>query len=93
MRILIVEDEKDLAMILAEILNMEGYYTDNAYDGESGLDNALSGIYDLIILDIMLPVMDGIQVLKEIRKSSITIPILMLTAKSEIEDKVLGLDN
>ncbi|MDE5917146.1 MAG: response regulator transcription factor [Oscillospiraceae bacterium] len=93
MRILIVEDEKDLAMILSEILNMEGYYTDNAYDGESGLDNALSGIYDLIILDIMLPVMDGIQVLREIRKSSITIPVLMLTAKSEIEDKVLGLDN
>lgn len=93
MRILIVEDEKDLAMILSEILNMEGYYTDNAYDGEIGLDNALSGIYDLIILDIMLPVMDGIQVLREIRKSSITIPVLMLTAKSEIEDKVLGLDN
>jgi len=93
MRILIVEDEKDLAMILSEILNMEGYYTDNAYDGESCLDNALSGIYDLIILDIMLPVMDGIQVLREIRKSSITIPVLMLTAKSEIEDKVLGLDN
>lgn len=93
MRILIVEDEKDLAMVLSEILKMEGYYTDNAYDGESGLDNALSGIYDLIILDIMLPVMDGIQVLREIRKSNITIPVLMLTAKSEIEDKVCGLDN
>lgn len=93
MRILIVEDEKDLAMVLSEILKMEGYYTDNAYDGESGLDNALSGIYDLIILDIMLPVMDGIQVLREIRKSNITIPVLMLTAKSEIEDKVWGLDN
>lgn len=93
MRILIVEDEKDLAMILSEILSIEGYYTDISYDGESGLDNALSGIYDLIILDIMLPRMDGIQVLSEIRRNNINIPVLMLTARSEIEDKVCGLDN
>lgn len=93
MRILIVEDEKDLAMILSELLEMEGYYTDISYDGEDGFDNALSGIYDLIILDVMLPKMDGIQVLSEIRKNNISIPVLMLTAKSEIEDKVCGLDN
>lgn len=93
MRILIVEDEKNLAMILSELLEMEGYYTDAVYDGESGLDNALSGIYDLVILDVMLPRMNGIQVLSEIRKNNISVPVLMLTAKSEIEDKVCGLDN
>ncbi|MGN0620504.1 MAG: response regulator transcription factor [Porcipelethomonas sp.] len=93
MRILIVEDEKDLAMILSETLTMEGYYIDTAFDGESGLDNALSGIYDLIILDIMLPKMNGIQVLSEIRRNNISIPVLLLTAKAEIEDKVSGLDN
>lgn len=92
MRILIVEDEKDLAMILSEMLEMEGYYVDTSYDGVSGLDNALSGIYDIIILDIMLPEMDGIQLLSNIRKSNISTPVLMLTAKSEIEDKVRGLD-
>lgn len=93
MRILIVEDEKNLAMILSELLEMEGYYADVSYDGEDGLDNALSGIYDLIILDVMLPKMDGIQVLSEIRRNNIGIPVLMLTAKSEVEDKVCGLDN
>ena len=93
MRILIVEDEKDLAMVLSELLSMEGYYTDTAFDGEEGLDNALSGIYDLIILDVMLPKMDGFQVLSEIRKNSLNVPVLMLTARSQIEDKVTGLDN
>jgi len=93
MRVLIVEDEKDLAMILSEILEMEGYYTDVVHDGVSGLDNALSDIYDIIILDVMLPRMDGIRVLSEIRKSSIGTPVLILTAKSEVEDKVCGLDN
>lgn len=93
MRILIVEDEKSLAMVLSELLAMEGYYTDVAYNGEDGLDNALSGIYDLIILDVMLPKMNGIQVLSEIRSREMTVPVLMLTAKSEIDDKVCGLDN
>lgn len=92
MRVLIVEDEKDLSMILSEMLEMEGYYVDASYDGVSGLDNALSGIYDVIILDVMLPEMNGIQVLSNIRKNNINTPVLMLTAKSEIEDKVNGLD-
>lgn len=92
MRILIVEDEQDLSMILSETLELEGYYADISYDGISGLDNALSGIYDVIILDIMLPGMDGIQVLSEIRRNKITTPVLMLTAKSEINDKINGLD-
>jgi len=92
MRILIVEDEEDLAMILSELLEMEGYYVDISYDGENGLDNIMSGIYDLVILDVMLPIMDGIQVLSEVRKKNVNIPVLMLTAKSEIQDKVCGLD-
>lgn len=93
MRILIVEDEKDLAMILSELIEMDGYYTDVAYDGESAFDNAMTGIYDLILLDVMLPVMDGIEVLSKLRENNINIPVLMLTAKSEIDDKVCGLDN
>ena len=93
MRILIVEDEKGLALVLSEMLNMEGYYTDIAYDGESGLDNALSGLYDIIVLDIMLPKMDGISVLREMRRENISSAVLLLTAKSQIEDKVEGLDS
>ena len=92
MRILIVEDEKDLSMVLCEAFKMEGYYADAAYNGKDGLYDALSGIYDLIILDIMLPEMDGLQILSELRKNGIETPVLMLTAKSTIENKVDGLD-
>lgn len=92
MRILIVEDEKDLAMVLCEAFKMEGYYADAVYNGTDGLYNALSKIYDLIILDIMLPEMNGLEVLSEIRKNNIDTPVIMLTAKSTIQDKVKGLD-
>lgn len=93
MRILIVEDELDLNMVLSEMLTIEGYNVDSSYNGTDGLDNALSGIYDMIILDVMLPEKNGIEVLSEIRKNKINTPVLMLTAKSEIEDKIAGLDN
>lgn len=93
MRILIIEDEKDLAMILSETLKIEGYYADAVHDGISGLDNAMSGIYDLIILDVMLPKMNGFEVVSQLRKNNVTTPVLMLTAKSEIDDKIEGLDN
>lgn len=93
MRILIIEDEKDLANVLSEMLELEGYHTDIANDGEYGLDCALTGIYDLIILDIMLPKLDGITVLRKLRQQKISSAVLMLTAKSQIEDKVDGLDN
>ncbi len=93
MKILIIEDEKDLAMILCEMLEMEGYYPEAVHDGISGLDNAMSGIYDVIILDVMLPKMNGIEVLSQLRKNNINTPVLMLTAKSEIDDKIEGLDN
>lgn len=84
--------KKDLAMILSEAVKMEGYYADIAYNGTDGLYDALLGIYDLIILDIMLPEMDGIQVLSEMRKNNIDTPVIMLTAKSTIQDRVKGLD-
>lgn len=93
MKILIVEDEKRMSEAVAHILHKNNYLVDTASDGEYGLACALSGTYDLIILDIMLPKLDGISVLKELRNSRITTPVIMLTAKGETEDKVLGLDS
>ena len=93
MRILIVEDELHLAEALTQILRKNNYTVDAANDGEAGLDNALAGIYDLIILDIMLPKMDGINVLKNIREEGLDTPVILLTAKGEISDKVAGLDS
>ncbi len=91
MKILLIEDEKDLSMALSELLLCEGFSVDTAYNGIDGLDSALSGIYGVIVLDIMLPKMNGIDVLKEIRKNHISSAVLMLTAKSEMEDKITGL--
>lgn len=93
MRILVVEDELHLAEALTQILKKHHYTVDTANDGESGLDNALSGIYDLILLDIMLPKINGLDVLKQIRKEEIATPVILLTAKGEISDKVAGLDS
>ncbi len=92
MRILIVEDEVNLATTLKKILKQQKYIIDISNDGESGLDNILSNVYDLVILDIMLPKIDGITILKKVRQSSIETPIILLTAKGEVNDKVLGLD-
>ncbi len=92
MRILIVEDEYSLAEAVTAILKKEQYFVDAVYDGRDGLDYALSGIYDLILLDIMLPKMNGLDVLKEIRKNNISTPVMLLTAKSEVDDKIKGLD-
>ena len=92
MRILIVEDELHLAEALTQILKKNNYSVDAAYDGEVGLDNALSDIYDVIILDIMLPKVDGITILKEVRKEGISTPVILLTARGEISDRVIGLD-
>lgn len=93
MRILIVEDELHLAEALTQILRKNNYTVDAVYDGEAGLDNALSNIYDVIILDIMLPKVDGISILKEIRTEGISTPVILLTAKGEISDRVTGLDS
>jgi len=91
-KVLLVEDERDLADALAVILQKNKFAVDNAYDGEYGLDCALTGIYDFIILDIMLPKMDGLRVLKEMRAAGVQTPVLMLTALGEIRDRVSGLD-
>lgn len=92
MKILVIEDEIQLADALSELLRRNLYSVDAFYDGISGLDNALTGIYDCIILDIMLPGMNGIDVLRNIRSEHISTPVLLLTARSEIDDKINGLD-
>ena len=91
MRILIVEDEKSLADIVKKGLEEEGYVVDVAYNGEDGLFMAENEPSDLIILDIMLPIIDGMTILKRIRKAGVKTPVLMLTAKDTIMDKVSGL--
>lgn len=93
MRILIVEDEKSLADIIKKGIEEEGYAVDVVYNGEEGLFMAENEPSDLIILDIMLPVIDGMTILKKIRKVGIKTPVLMLTAKDTIMDKVSGLDS
>ena len=90
MRILIVEDEEKLADLVATRLKKEKYVVDISNDGEDGLYNALMDIYDLILLDIMLPNINGIDILKELKKNNIKAKVIMLTAKSELEDKLLG---
>ena len=90
MRILIVEDEKALAKLVADRLTRDHYTVDISNDGEEGLDNALSGMYDLLILDIMLPKKNGIEILKEVRKQDKEVKVIMLTAKAELEDRLLG---
>lgn len=92
MNVLVVEDEKDLALAIKHILNKEGYMSDIAYDGKMALDYIYAGDYDLIILDIMLPYVDGLSVLKQIRHKKIAVPVLLLSAKSSLQDKVSGLD-
>ena len=93
MKILIVEDEYSLADAMAEALNKEGFETMIKTNGESGEDEALTNIYDLIILDVMLPKKNGFDILKELHKNKINAPIIMVTAKSELEDKLKGLEN
>ena len=93
MRALIVEDDKALARTLGEMLGSARFESDICYDGESGCDYGLSGDYDLIILDIMLPKKDGFTIAKELRREKIDTPILMLTARTETDDRVKGLDS
>lgn len=93
MKLLLVEDEKRMVQALTEILRQENYAVDTCADGISGLQAIESNIYDLVILDVMLPGMDGYQVAASARQGGIRTPILMLTAKSDLDDKVLGLDS
>ena len=93
MRILLVEDEKQLSEALQQILIKNKYTVDAVYSGDEGLDYALTGVYDIIILDIMLPKLNGLEILKMIRKRKISTPVILLTAKGSVEDKILGLDS
>lgn len=93
MRILIIEDEFKIADIIASRLKKEKYAVDTFQDGEEGLENALTNIYDLIVLDVMLPTVNGFEILNKIRREKIKAKVIMLTAKSQIEDKLEGLEN
>ena len=92
MRILIIEDEESLAIRIKDILESEKYQVEMAFDGKRGLDLALSEEYDLIILDRLLPKIEGMQILREIRREKLKVPVLLLTVKDRVEDKVGGLD-
>lgn len=92
MRILIAEDEQDLNRILAERLKSEHYSVDSCYNGQDALDYLDSAEYDALILDIMMPVMDGLTVLKKLRSRGSSLPVLLLTAKDSVDDRVRGLD-
>lgn len=93
MRLLLAEDEKELSKALTAILKHNGYSVDAVYNGKDALDYLLGGDYDCAILDIMMPLLDGISVLKGIRHDGLDLPVIMLTAKSEIDDRVFGLDS
>ena len=92
MKLLLVEDEKQLSEALTQILIKNNYSVDTVFDGDDGLDYGLTDVYDVIILDIMLPKMNGLDVLKNLRKEGISTPIILLTAKGSVEDRILGLD-
>ena len=92
MKILIIEDEKLLADSLRDMLENRGFEVEVVYDGESGTQYAELGIYDLLILDVMMPKMDGYQVARQVRRNRCSTPILMLTAKSALEDRIMGLN-
>ena len=92
MRLLVVEDERKVASFIKKGLEEEGYAVDLASDGETGLTMSLDGVHDLIILDINLPKMDGLSILRELRNKKVKTPVLLLTVRAAIEDKVIGLD-
>jgi heavy metal response regulator len=93
MRVLLVEDEKKVASFIKKGLEEEGYVVDTASDGESGLEMGLDGVHDLILLDIHLPRRNGMSILQELRRHRVTTPVLLLTVRATIEDKVLGLNS
>lgn len=93
MRLLLVEDENRMAQALCEILRQENYEVDHCADGVNGLEALETDLYDIAILDVMLPGINGFEVVKRARRAGIRTPILMLTAKAELDDKITGLDN
>ena len=93
MKILVIEDEKMLADSIKSMLERKGFQVECVFDGESGRDYALLGLYDLLILDVMLPKMDGFEVAKQVRMHRCNTPILMLTARSDVQDRIAGLNS
>ena len=93
MRILLVEDEKNLSAAVCRLLQQEHFVVDPVYTGPDGLDSALSGGYDAIILDVMLPGMDGFTILQKLRAEQIKTPVMMLTARGDLEDRIRGLES
>ena len=92
MKILVIEDEKMLADSIRSMLEGKGFQVETVYDGESGMEYAELGIYDLLILDVMMPKMDGFQVARQVRAKRCNTPILMLTARSDVQDRIAGLN-
>ena len=92
-KILLVEDEKELNNAISTILKLTGYIVSNEFNGKDALENTKTNQYDLIIMDVMMPIMDGITSLKEMKKIGVKTPVILLTAKSSTDDKVLGLDS
>ena len=93
MKILLIEDERLLAQTLKDLLSAKGFQVEMVFDGETGADYALLGVYDLLILDVMMPGLDGFQVARQVRANRCSTPILMLTAKSDVEDRIQGLQS
>ena len=93
MRLLVIEDDRKLSLALGEILREAGFSPDFAYDGEEGLVRSQSAAYDAIILDVMLPQRDGFSVAQELRRKNVSTPILLLTARNSVRDKITGLDS
>ena len=92
MKILLIEDEKILADTLKDLLTAKGFQVEAVYDGETGADYAELGVYDLLIMDVMMPGLNGFQLARQVRANRVTTPILMLTAKSDVEDRIEGLN-
>lgn len=92
MRILIADDKKDMVSVLKAMLKRDHYAVDAVYDGRSALEYALAGDYDCLVLDIMMPALDGLEVVSALRRSGNTVPVLLLTAKGDTEDRIAGLD-
>ena len=92
MKILVIEDEKLLAESIRAVLEQKGFEVETVYDGETGAEYALTGIYDLLILDVMMPKLDGLQVARQVRAQRCSTPILMLSARSAVEDRIMGLN-
>lgn len=92
MKILVIEDEKRLADSIKAMLERKGFQVETVYDGESGAEYALLGIYDLLILDVMMPKMNGLEVARQVRRNRCNTPILMLTARSDVQDRIAGLN-